>query len=107
MSAKKNDTKSSWVDPDEPPEWPDEVWERAQFSVGGEVVRAAEGTLSRRGRPPVGDAAKQQVTLRLAPAVLEHFKSQGPGWQTRLNAVLERHVKETQQAYKGPAEKKR
>jgi uncharacterized protein (DUF4415 family) len=107
MSANKNDTKSSCVDPDEPPEWADEVWERAQFSVGGEVVRPAEGTLSRRGRPPVGDAAKQQVTLRLAPAVLEHFKCRPPGWQTRLNDVLERHVKETQQAYQGPADKGR
>ena len=107
MSAKKSDTKTSWVDPDEPPEWADEVWERAQFSVGGEVVRPAEGTLTRRGRPPAGDAAKQQVTLRLAPAVLEHFKSQGAGWQTRLNDVLERHVKETRQGYQGPGEEGR
>ena len=74
--------KPSWVDPDDPLEWPDEVWDRAQFSVGGKVVRPAEGTLTKRGRPPMGDAAKQQVTLRLAPKVLEHFKASGTGWQT-------------------------
>ena len=92
MTGKEADTKRNWVDPDEPPEWPEEVWDRAQFSVGGKVVRPADGTLTRRGRPPAGEAAKQQVTLRLAPKVLEHFKAEGAGWQTRINAVLERHV---------------
>jgi uncharacterized protein (DUF4415 family) len=30
------------------------------------------------------------VTLRLDTEVLEHFKAGGPGWQTRINAVLRR-----------------
>jgi len=104
MTEKERDTKLSLNEDDEPVEWPDEAFERAQISVGGKVVRPASGTLTKRGRPPMGDAAKQQVTLRLAPQVLEHFKAMGGGWQTRLNEVLERHVKETQQAYKGPDE---
>jgi uncharacterized protein (DUF4415 family) len=95
---------SKWVDPDEPSEWPDEAWDRAQLSIGGKVVRPASGTLTKRGRPPTGDSSKQQVTLRLAPQVLEHFRATGSGWQTRLNEVLERHVKETQQAYRAPDE---
>jgi hypothetical protein len=82
-------------DEDEPIEWPDEVWERAQISVGGKVVREATGTFTRRGRPPVGDEPKQQVTLRLAPSVVRHFRETGAGWQTRINAVLERHVSGT------------
>jgi uncharacterized protein (DUF4415 family) len=91
MSARKKSSDDSW-DPDTPPEWPDEVWERAQISVGGKVVREATGTLTRRGRPPVGDEPKQQVTLRLPREVIAHFKAGGPGWQTRIGDVLKRHA---------------
>ena len=91
MSASKRNSKDSW-DPDTAPEIPDDAWDRAQIAVGGKIIREAEGTLTKRGRPPVGDATKQQVTLRLAPKVVEHFKASGAGWQTRLSSVLERHV---------------
>jgi uncharacterized protein (DUF4415 family) len=37
-------------------------------------------------------AGKRPVTIRLSPAVLDFFKRQGPGYQTRINAVLERYV---------------
>ena len=43
--------------------------------------------LSKRGRPPL-DAPKQQVALRLDPAVLAGLRATGPGWQTKANAVL-------------------
>lgn len=33
-------------------------------------------------------ARKQQITLRLDRDVLEFFKAQGPGYQTRMNSVL-------------------
>ena len=91
MSARKKSTDDSW-DPDTPPEWPDEVWDRAQISIGGKVIREATGTLTKRGRPPVGDEPKQQVTLRLAPKVIRYFKRSGDGWQTRLNETLEEYV---------------
>ena len=39
---------------------------------------------------------KQPVTLRLDTDVLEWFKSQGKGYQTRINKLL-RHYMETQQ----------
>jgi uncharacterized protein (DUF4415 family) len=32
------------------------------------------------------------VKLRLSPHVLDHFRAGGAGWQTRINATLERHV---------------
>jgi uncharacterized protein (DUF4415 family) len=92
MTAKEGNTKPSLSDEDQPIEWPDEVWDRAQISVGGKVVRPATGTLTRRGRPPIGDAPKQQVTLRLPRHVIAHFKAGGPGWQTRIGEVLERHA---------------
>jgi uncharacterized protein (DUF4415 family) len=31
---------------------------------------------------------KEQVTLRIDQDVLEHFRSDGPGWQDRINAAL-------------------
>ena len=41
-----------------------------------------------RGRPALGDTAKQSVSLRIDKDVLEHFKASGPGWQSRMNAAL-------------------
>ncbi len=92
MSAKRKPTKSNWIDPDDAPELTPELARRAQISVSGKVVREAMGTVTKRGRPPIGDEPKQQVTLRLAPRVIRYFKESGEGWQTRLNAVLEHHV---------------
>src|SRR4051794_33388526 len=100
MTARKRDTKSAWIDPDDAPEWTDEMFDRAQISVGGKVVREATGTLTKRGRPPVGDEAKQQVTLRLAPKVIRYFKESGEGWQTRLNETLEEYVADASKAKK-------
>jgi len=94
MTGRLRDSAGNWIDPDDAPEWPDEVWDRAEFAIGGKVIRPATGTLTRRGRPPVGDAPKQQVTLRLPRAVIEHFKAGGAGWQTRISDVLERHAGE-------------
>jgi uncharacterized protein (DUF4415 family) len=36
--------------------------------------------------------ATQAVTIRLPAHVLSHFKSTGPGYQTRIREVLERHM---------------
>ena len=91
MTTRKKDLDDSW-DPDTPPEWPDEVWDRAQFAIGGKVIREATGTLTKPGRPPIGDKPKQQVTLRLPADVIAHFKAGGPGWQTRLGDVLLRYT---------------
>jgi uncharacterized protein (DUF4415 family) len=33
-------------------------------------------------------ARKKLISLRVDPEVLEFFKAQGPGYQTRMNAVL-------------------
>jgi len=94
MTERQRDSQGNWIDPDDAPEWSDEVWDRAQFSLGGKVIRPATGTLTKRGRPPVGDAPKQQVTLRLPRSVIAHFKAGGAGWQTRISEVLERHAGE-------------
>lgn len=40
------------------------------------------------GRPPLGDKAKQHVSLRLDADVLAKFKATGKGWQGRINDAL-------------------
>jgi len=35
---------------------------------------------------------KQNINIRLSPKVVDFFKKQGPGYQTRINQVLERYV---------------
>ncbi len=46
----------------------------------------------RRGRPPLGDASKEQVTLRLDADVIARFRASGAGWQSRINEVLRRNA---------------
>lgn len=41
---------------------------------------------------PLPKEGKKQVTLRLDPDILAHFKAEGRGWQTRINAVLKSYV---------------
>jgi uncharacterized protein (DUF4415 family) len=41
----------------------------------------------KRGRPKA-ERPKVSTTLRLDADVLDHFRSLGPGWQTRINATL-------------------
>ncbi len=46
---------------------------------------------ARRGRP-FSDNPKEQVTLRLSPEVLAHFRATGKGCQTRIDEALKRVV---------------
>jgi uncharacterized protein (DUF4415 family) len=72
-----------WVDPDDAPELTDDYFERADVYRGDELVR--------RGRPKL-ERPKQAVKLRLDQDVLDHFRSTGPGWQTRINTTLAQAV---------------
>lgn len=93
MIVKEKSTKTNWKHPDDAPELTAEVAARAQIAVGDKIIRKATGTYTKRGRPPVGDQPKQQVTLRLPRDVLGHFKAEGPGWQTRISEVLARYAR--------------
>ena len=46
----------------------------------------------RRGLKPL--PRKEQLTLRLDSDVLRWYKEQGPGYQTRINALLRAYMKE-------------
>ena len=78
MSASKPSSESNWVDPDDAPEWTDEMFDRAELRIGDTVIR--------RGRPP--GSTKTQVSLRLDKDVIAAFRAQGPGWQSRMNEAL-------------------
>jgi uncharacterized protein (DUF4415 family) len=68
------------------------MFDRAEIREGGKVIRPATGTLTRMGRPPLGEAAKKQVTLRIDSAVVDAFRAGGAGWQSRMNEVLRKAV---------------
>ena len=68
------------ADYDEIPEATEADFARATLNKGGVPVP--------RGRPALGDKAKKQVTLRLDPNVITHFRAGGAGWQIRINSWL-------------------
>jgi uncharacterized protein (DUF4415 family) len=90
--VKRKNTKAAWVDPDDAPELMDEFFARAEFAIGGKVIRPANGTLTKPGRPKSANA-KKSVHLRLSPDVLAYFRKTGPGWQTRIDEVLRKAAK--------------
>ena len=47
--------------------------------------------IKRVGRPRL-DTPKIAVTIRYDKAVIDAFKADGPGWQTRMNDVLKKAV---------------
>jgi uncharacterized protein (DUF4415 family) len=47
----------------------------------------------RKGRGPNKAPTKTLVSLRLSQEVITHFKSTGPGWQSRIDETLRKAVK--------------
>jgi uncharacterized protein (DUF4415 family) len=56
-----------------------------------EVVPAIVARYRRR-RGPQKAPSKQLVSLRLDRDVIEHFRSTGDGWQTRINLTLRKAI---------------
>lgn len=73
------------ADYDEIPELCDEFFEQADQHHGGVLVKRG------RGRPP--GSTKAQMNLRIDIDVIEAYKSQGEGWQTRMNQALREWAK--------------
>ncbi len=53
-------------------------------------------TMRRVGRPPLGEAPRQLIAIRLDAGVLQQFRKEAKrrrvGYQTLINEVLARHV---------------
>ena len=102
MSEKKRKSRTDWAkadayvntaaDYEEMPEWTDDQWDRAEIAIGDVVIRPANGTLTKPGRPKSA-APKKSVHLRLSPDVLAYFRKTGPGWQTRIDETLRKAAK--------------
>lgn len=64
---------------------------RPMREVFPDIVEAFERARGQRG--PQKTPTKERIGLRLDAAVVEHFRATGPGWQSRINAVLAEHVR--------------
>src|SRR5947209_4531947 len=84
MRKNKSSGKKKWNASDDAPELTREFFRSADVYKGEKLLR--------RGRPPAGERPKEAVKLRISPDVLDYFRAGGPGWQTRINATLERAV---------------
>jgi uncharacterized protein (DUF4415 family) len=90
-------TRSNPERPDEDnPEWTadDIAKARPAVDVLPELIgdKAAQELLrGGRGRPRK-DAPKVNQTIRIDPEVLEAYRHQGKGWQTRINQVLRENM---------------
>ena len=55
-------------------------------------VRKAHPNIPSRVRGQQKKPTKKQLTIRLNQEVVEYFKLQGKGWQTKINEVLADYV---------------
>ncbi|UYH51830.1 BrnA antitoxin family protein [Candidatus Kirkpatrickella diaphorinae] len=79
MRKKQSSGQPELRDPDDAPELTDAFFDAATIREGSRIVR--------RGRPRK-ETTKTQVTLRLDADIVETYRQQGPGWQSRINAAL-------------------
>ncbi len=82
MSGNRDASKTpsgGWIDPVDPPEWTDEMFDRADLYVGE--------TLIRQGRRSE-DTTRVTVALRLSADVVARFRATGRGWHARVDRVL-------------------
>src|SRR5271166_3587817 len=81
MRAKKNTGSNEWTDPDDAPELTAAFVAKAEVFEGDRFVRRGPGR-------PKAAVTKQQINVRLDPDVLARLREGGPGWQSRINAIL-------------------
>lgn len=91
MTKKSKKVVEPWLEPEDLAEWTEDQFRRAALYKKGKLLRPADGTLTRPGRPKL-ENPKQQVTLRLDKIVLEKFRATGAGWQTRINEELRKSL---------------
>ncbi|HXA23848.1 MAG TPA: BrnA antitoxin family protein [Acetobacteraceae bacterium] len=94
MKTKSKNDPASRPD-EENPEWTPEEMRHARpaLDLVGQVFGTAAATALRRGRGrPEKPDRKVNLTLRIDPDVLEAYRHEGKGWQTRINQVLREHM---------------
>ena len=80
MGKRKSATAREGIDPDDALELTEEWFDTADYFEGDKLVL--------RGRPKIGFAEREALSLRLDPDVIAHYRATGPGWQSRINETL-------------------
>jgi uncharacterized protein (DUF4415 family) len=102
---KKTHSKTDWdrvlafkegdripYEPEDKPYDPNDAEATRAFFERADLIR--KGKVVRRGkRGPQKASTKKLVSLRLSPEVVDHFRSTGPGWQTRIDETLVKAIK--------------
>lgn len=91
MGGKKDDTENGFAEDQEmfdPQSAPDDDIPDMTTPYWSEII---DRTPVQRGRPKALQP-KLSTTIRLDPDVVEAFKADGPGWQSRMNAALRKAV---------------
>ncbi|MGD0729835.1 MAG: BrnA antitoxin family protein [Terracidiphilus sp.] len=79
-------------DPEDGPYNPNDPEAAHAWLAQADLIR--HGKVTRRGkRGPQKTPTKKLVSLRLSSEVIDHFKSTGPGWQTRIDSTLLESIK--------------
>ena len=97
MNAKSKDIKSNLTtvdahlitkeEYDELPELTDKMFNQAAYKIGGIIKPAPQ----RRGKQK--EPTKVALNLRLPQDVVDYFKLEGPGWQTKISTALKAWIK--------------
>ena len=83
---KKNISDEIWQDIESPP-LSDDMLARMK------PVKEQHPNIPKRVRGPQKEPVKVPVSIRLSPDVITYFKSQGKGWQTKIDRVLHSYIK--------------
>jgi uncharacterized protein (DUF4415 family) len=81
MRAKKSVGSNEWTDPDDAPKLTAALVANAEMFEGDRFVRRGPGR-------PKATVTKEQINVRLDHDVLVRLREGGPGWQSRINAIL-------------------
>lgn len=80
--------KADWDAVESPPLTDEELAQAKSFA---DVFPALAEKMSKGGRPR-SERPKLAVSIRLDQEVVDRFKADGPGWQSRVNEVLRNAV---------------
>ncbi len=79
--------QKDWDSVDSPP-LSDEMLEKM------EPVSKHHPQIPKRVRGPQKKPLKIPISIRLSPEVLSYFRTQGRGWQSRIDKILKEYIRE-------------
>jgi uncharacterized protein (DUF4415 family) len=79
-------------EPEDGPYDPNDAEAARAFFDKADLIRNGK-VLRRSKRGPQKAPTKRLVSIRLSPEVIEHFKSTGRGWQTRIDSTLRQAIR--------------